>query len=260
VRVQVFSPADAGEGQLLDLAQQVRDVFEGVSLTVGGETINFFQVDWDRQRRRAASHRRSPSMPNAVSSSGSEELSHGTGIHRRNQHRERRRAVLGTIPTTGAQPPADGDQPSSATHEEDGARHHLVAAPARARPRRRCRLGVELEFDLTKDVLDRDIEDVFKAAEKFSGNTGVGRFFPTAVTATGYTVPSGGALTTNHLVFARGFTNAANNGLKVTTASIAAEIKAAGLVVEAAPPANVTVELAGWRGAVGDITLDGTAT
>lgn len=121
--------------------------------------------------------------------------------------------------------------------------------------------SVEMEFDATKDSFDRDIEDVFKAAEKFSGNTGGGRFFPTAVTATGYTVPALGALTTNHLIFARGFGGTAaqitaNNGLKPTTGSIGTEIKAAGLVVDGAPAANATVELAGWRGASGDIGLD----
>jgi hypothetical protein len=47
VYVQVFSPADAGEGQLLDLAQQARNVFEGLSLSVSGETIDFFQVNCD---------------------------------------------------------------------------------------------------------------------------------------------------------------------------------------------------------------------
>jgi hypothetical protein len=165
--------------------------------------------------------------------------------------------ALGTIPTTGAR----NHQPTAITKFGNITKkmaRDIISSLRQREPGRAVDAdsGVELEFDLTKDALDRDIEDVFKAAEKFSGNTGVGRFFPTAVTATGYTVPSGGALTTNHLVFARGFVNAANNGLKVTTASIAAEIKAAGLAVEAAPPLNVTVELAGWRGAVGDIGLD----
>jgi hypothetical protein len=47
VFVQVFSPADAGEGQRDDLGQQARDVFEGLGLAVTGETIDFFQVDFD---------------------------------------------------------------------------------------------------------------------------------------------------------------------------------------------------------------------
>jgi hypothetical protein len=169
-------------------------------------------------------------------------------------------SVLGTIPTTGAR----NHQPTAISkfgNQTKKMARDIISSLRQREPGRAVDAdsGVDLEFDLTKDALDRDIEDIFKAAEKFSGNTGVGRFFPTAVTATGYTVPSGGALTTNHLVLARGFVNTANNSNgvpKVTTASIATEIKATGLVVEGAPPSNACVELCGWRGAVGDIGLD----
>lgn len=127
--------------------------------------------------------------------------------------------------------------------------------------------GVELEFDLTKDSLDRDCVHIFKSVEKFSGGTGAGRFCATlsapgvillsAVAAGAFTVASLGALQQNTLVYMRGFTNAANNGLQpVAAASTATSIKVTAAVLEAAPPSNATLEVAGFRGAVGDIGLD----
>lgn len=67
------------------------------------------------------------------------------------------------------------------------------------------------------------------------------------------------------LVYARGFTNAANNGLKVldsdpVTTDTAIGVTDTGLVTEASAPANATVELAGVRAKTGDlaITVSGT--
>ena len=48
VRVQIFVPTDRGDGALLDLQQQARNVFEGKSVTVAGEPLSFFKVDADR--------------------------------------------------------------------------------------------------------------------------------------------------------------------------------------------------------------------
>lgn len=111
---------------------------------------------------------------------------------------------------------------------------------------------VEFEMDLTYDHLKMFVEGLFFATAK-----GTPAFAVTGVTATGYTVASGGALAQNTLVFARGFTNAANNGLKVLGAgSIATEIRTGGLVVEAAPPLGATVEIAGVQGAVADFTIN----
>lgn len=49
VYVQIFVSSNAGEGLLLDLAQAARDIFEGASLSVEGEQLTFFQVDFDRE-------------------------------------------------------------------------------------------------------------------------------------------------------------------------------------------------------------------
>jgi Phage tail tube protein len=79
----------------------------------------------------------------------------------------------------------------------------------------------------------------------------------TDVTATGYTVTANGDLPDDTLIYARGFTTSGNNGLKVTAGtSTATEVKAAGLTLEAAPPANASVEVCGVQGATGDITID----
>lgn len=67
---------------------------------------------------------------------------------------------------------------------------------------------------------------------------------------------SGGLAT---LVYARGFSNAANNGLKVldhdpTTSGTAVGVTDSGLVDET-PPSNATIELAGVRAKTGDLAI-----
>lgn len=127
-----------------------------------------------------------------------------------------------------------------------------------------------LTQDANKETLDYFGEAIFRSSTKMPGGTGVGRWQMangaggvsaptialTAVTATGYTVASGGAVPNGVLVFARGFTTAANNGLKVTAGtSTATEVKAAGLTIEAAPPAGATLEVVGVQGVATDIAV-----
>jgi hypothetical protein len=119
-------------------------------------------------------------------------------------------------------------------------------------------LDVELSIttDLNKDTVDLVAESVFRCTGKHPGNKSQRLYRPTAVTSTGYTVPAAGDLSNGLLIYARGFTNAANNGLKLLAGtSITTEIKTTGLVVEASPPANATVDVVGVRGAAGDITI-----
>lgn len=73
---------------------------------------------------------------------------------------------------------------------------------------------------------------------------------------------SGGAIT---LVYAKGYAVAANNGIKVLTADLAASgttITVSGLATEASPPANASLQVCGVR--TDDVTvtvaLDGTGT
>jgi len=112
--------------------------------------------------------------------------------------------------------------------------------------------AVELPMDLTIDAfLD------FSQGVLYSKWYQQPHFKPTGVTATGYTVPSGGALTQSAIIFARGFLNSANNGLKLVGASsTAGEIKTSGLTTETSPPAAAEVDLVGFQGASGDLKID----
>lgn len=113
--------------------------------------------------------------------------------------------------------------------------------------------SVEFECDVTIDHLYAFMDGFFMA--QFKGGV---VFKPTATTATDYTVASGGALATNTLVFAQGFQNAANNGLKVVGASsTGTAIKVTGLVAETVAPTNSAVlKVAGVVGASGDFQID----
>lgn len=114
-----------------------------------------------------------------------------------------------------------------------------------------------LTHDLTKDLMDQFVEGIMLARAKHNGGTGLAYFLPTARTTTDYTVAANGALQANTLVVARGFVNAANNGLFVVGASsTATAIKVSGGVAETVSGYIATLEVAGWRGASGDIGLD----
>lgn len=116
---------------------------------------------------------------------------------------------------------------------------------------------LSLDIDAIKDHLDYFGEAMFKSDFLHSGGKNQSLYRPTAVTATGYTVAANGDYAIRRLFFARGFSTAANNGLKVTVAgSIAAEIKFLGLTAEPAPPANVQLEFAGIQGDVGEFEFD----
>lgn len=112
--------------------------------------------------------------------------------------------------------------------------------------------AVEFDADYTMEQITDFLEGF-----AFASAYGTAPFRPTAVTSTGYTVASGGALPQNYLIYAQGFTTAANNGLKVVGASsTGTEIKTSGLTAEASPPAAVLLEIAGVQGASGDIQIN----
>lgn len=66
---------------------------------------------------------------------------------------------------------------------------------------------------------------------------------PSAVSSTGYVVADETIYFANMLIFASGFANAANNGLKLVTSVDAgtSEVRAAGLAVDAAPAAGAKI-------------------
>lgn len=80
------------------------------------------------------------------------------------------------------------------------------------------------------------------------------------VTATGYVVADETLYFANMLIFASGFTNSANNGLKLVTSIDAgsSEVRASGLVVEGSPPATAKIVLVGIQGGAGNIDVDAT--
>jgi hypothetical protein len=166
--------------------------------------------------------------------------------------------TLGTLPTTGwlnVQPNSLGDIGPSIGK--------IARTPISKNRQLQQPIVTDLDSaapwqsDVTKDLIDAFLGGIFMSAVKHNGGTGTAYFRPTAVTATDYTVASGGALAANILVYARGFSIAGNNGLKVlSAASTGTAIKTAGLTAEAAPPANVTLEVAGVQGAAGDIGID----
>lgn len=113
-----------------------------------------------------------------------------------------------------------------------------------------------ISHDANKDLIEFFQTGIFRSLVKTPSSTGTGKFSPSAVTSTAYTVAAGGALIAGTLLWAQGFTNAANNGLKVVGASSgAASIPVTGLVIET-PPATATVEVCGYQGASADIGVN----
>lgn len=83
----------------------------------------------------------------------------------------------------------------------------------------------------------------------------------TAVSATtGYAMATVTAATfaTGMLVLASGFSNEANNGLKVVGVNTAGNVMVAGLVAEASPPAGASVQCVGREGGAFNITVSGS--
>lgn len=115
----------------------------------------------------------------------------------------------------------------------------------------------KLTMDLTLDHLFAFREGMMLVVTKHNGGTGQSRFPVSAVSSTVYTVAALGALQQGTLISAQGFVNAANNGLKIVGASsTGTTIPTAGLVAETVSGYIPYVEVAGFRGATSDITID----
>lgn len=116
----------------------------------------------------------------------------------------------------------------------------------------------QITIDFTYESMVLIAPMVFRSNAKSAGGTGQFLFRPTAVTSTVFTVGANGALAAGTLVIGKGFTNAANNGIHVVgSSSTGTSIPCSSLVAEASPPANATLEVAGYQGVAGDIQLDG---
>ena len=112
--------------------------------------------------------------------------------------------------------------------------------------------SVELPMDLTMESF-LDFSQGFMYAQWYKQK----HFKPTAVTGTGYTVDALGDLTEDTLVYARGFLNSGNNGLKVVGAlSTSTDIVVSGLIVEGTVPEDAELDVAGVQGGTGDLEID----
>lgn len=115
----------------------------------------------------------------------------------------------------------------------------------------------KLTHDLTKDLQDAIAEGWMLARARHTGGTGQAYFVPTARTASAYSVGGGGNLQAGTLVVGRGWANSANNGLFVVgSSSTNVAINVAGGVAETPIGHLATLEVAGFRGAAGDIGID----
>ncbi len=167
---------------------------------------------------------------------------------------------LGTPPTTGWYP-LQPDQ----NQINDFYKNVVAVAASPISPERQMQKPVitdancEPKFtqDLTADLIAFLGEGMFLSKAFHNGGTGQSRFLPTARTTSAYTVGALGALPQNTLVFANGWKIAANNGLfAVGAGSTGTSITVSGGVAETPSGYLATLEVAGVRGASGDIGLD----
>jgi len=121
--------------------------------------------------------------------------------------------------------------------------------------------AVDFEHDLTGEVIHDFIEGFCFATATggavFGDYEGSNTITGVDGTAEEYDVGAGGALAENTLIFARGFTNSENNGLKeVATGSGATAIAVEeDLVDEVAPPKEARIEVCGFRTIAGDLDV-----
>src|SRR5690242_11697832 len=112
--------------------------------------------------------------------------------------------------------------------------------------------SVEFDADVTWDHLYQFAPGMF-----FVKPLGATVFTPTAVTATGYTIPAmANPLPNGTLVMAHGFPDAANNGMKVVNTATVTEIAVPGLVANAVVPPGAWVAICGIQGAAADFSID----
>lgn len=81
-----------------------------------------------------------------------------------------------------------------------------------------------------------------------------------AVTGTGYTVADETGFVAGQFVFASGFAETGNNGLKAVTGTSSGEVTVAGLTAEGSPPAGAKIEVVGVVGGAGTLDVDASGT
>lgn len=121
----------------------------------------------------------------------------------------------------------------------------------------------QIVHDLNKDLADFYAGDWFRCDATHPSPSGQSLFRISAVVDGGggedsFTVAADGDVGNGTLVRARGCTDAANNAVFVTTGTptdTAVKV-ATGTLVAETPPANATLDVVGFQGASGDITME----
>lgn len=116
-------------------------------------------------------------------------------------------------------------------------------------------VSAAFEQDFLQDMMYELMPSFFFAAWREKLNEA-----PTSVSATGYVVADETLYAAGDLIFAEGFDDAANNGLKLVTSvdGGSSEVRAAGLTVDASPAAGAKITKVGVQGDAGDITVTNT--
>jgi hypothetical protein len=163
-----------------------------------------------------------------------------------------RESVLGVVPATG------NWQTREPNSFDDMGGEYTKTARRPFSPSRQRKKGSTTDLDadggynedLTLNNMQTELEEFFFAAIRKTPERN-----PTAVTATQYTVASSTGFLAGSIVFAKGFGNAANNGVKVLSAVSVGSLTAPGLAVEASPPAGALVKQVGFTFPTGDVVL-----
>jgi len=113
-------------------------------------------------------------------------------------------------------------------------------------------VGYSVSGDVQARLTFGALDDLI-AANLYSSWVTRANTVPTAVAAGSYTTTSFANHPVASLVYGSGFANAANNGVKEVTTSAANAVSAAGLVLEASPPAGAKIQFVGVAGGSGAI-------
>jgi hypothetical protein len=163
-----------------------------------------------------------------------------------------REATLGVTPATGVWATREPN-----TFDDLGGDYTKVArrpfSPSRQRKKGQL-TDLDADGGYNEDLTQTNMQTEFE--EFFFANirpTGAGD--PSEVSGTEYTVALDHGIQTGSIVKASGFGVAANNGVKMLTSAGATTLAAAGLAVEASPPANAVVKEVGFQFATADADI-----
>lgn len=130
--------------------------------------------------------------------------------------------------------------------------------------------GVVVDLDASggfnTDITQTNLEDILQGFF-FADVRNKGEEEPSAVSVQAgddtYDLADSSGFVANNLIFASGFTNSGNNGLKTVTAidSVGTDVSVSEtLTAEASPPSGAKIQVVGYVGAAGDLEIDASGT